>query len=311
MRVVVALGGNAILKRGDDGTITEQRIAIREACDGLAMLVADGHQLVVTHGNGPQVGRLMLQDEALPDRLPRFPLDVHVAATQGQLGYLIQQELAAALRRVAHARPVVTVITQVVVDAGDPGFIRPTKPVGPYLSAKGVADFRARGVEIAEVPGGGHRRVVASPTPLEVVEADSVRALLDAGVVPIAAGGGGVPVVREGSGWRGVAAVIDKDLTAAVLTIAVGADLLLILTDADHVVRGFGTDAAEPLARLSTSEARAGIDSGAFPRGSMGEKVLAAAIVAEHGARAIIASITSPVAALAGNTGTEVVVDDP
>ncbi len=307
MRVVVALGGNAILRRGDRGTITEQRATVREACDGLASLIVSGHELIVTHGNGPQVGRLMLQDEALPDRLPRFPLDVHVAETQGQIGYLIQQELAAALSRAGVARTVAAVVTQVIVDPADRGFIHPTKPVGPFLSAKGAAEFRARGIDVAEVSGGGWRRVVASPKPLELVEADALLALLDAGIVPIAAGGGGVAVVREGSAVRGVAAVIDKDLTAAVLTAAVSADALLILTDTDRVVRGFGTEHAQPVAQLSVADARAGIASGEFPAGSMGEKVQAALDVVERGGRAIIASLPSAAAALSGEAGTEIV----
>jgi len=306
MRVVVALGGNAILKRGDRGTVSEQRAAIREASDGLARLCVDGHELVVTHGNGPQVGRLMLQDEAMPDRVPRFTLDVHVAETQGQLGYLIQQELAAALHRAGLERGVATVVTQVVVDPNDPGFTDPSKPVGPFLSAKGAAEYRLRGITVIEVPGGGWRRVVASPEPLEIVEAEAVRALLSDGIVPIAAGGGGIPVVRNGDSLRGVAAVIDKDLAAAVLVSAVDADALLLLTDVDQVVRGYGTDHAEPVAKLSVSDARAGVASGEFPHGSMGEKVLAAVHAVEAGARAVIASLDHATEALAGTAGTEI-----
>src|SRR5947208_821652 len=290
MRVVVALGGNATLKRGDRGTVNEQVAAIYEACAGIARIATEGHELVVTHGNGPQVRRLMLQDEAMPDRVPRFPLDVHVAETQGQLGYLIQQELTAAFRRAGIARAVATVVTQVVVDGNDPGFADPSKPVGPFLSAKGAAEYRLRGITVIEVPGGGWRRVVASPEPLEIVERDAVRALLSDGVVPIAAGGGGIPVVREGDSLRGVAAVIDKDLAAAVLVSAVEADALLLLTDVDHVVRDYETDHAEPVAKLTVGDARAGVDSGDFPRGSMGEKVLAGARAVEAGARAVIAS---------------------
>jgi carbamate kinase len=307
MRVVVALGGNAILKRGDRGTVAEQRSAIREASDDLARLCIEGHELVVTHGNGPQVGRLMLQDEAMPDRVPRFTLDVHVAETQGQLGYLIQQELAAALHRAGVERGVVTVVTQVVVDPNDPGFTDPSKPVGPFLSAKGAAEYRLRGITVIEVPGGGWRRVVASPEPLEIVEAEAVRALLSDGIVPIAAGGGGIPVVREGETLRGVAAVIDKDLAAAVLVSAVHADALLLLTDVEQVVRGYGTDRAEPVAKLSVNDARAGVESGEFARGSMGEKVLAAARAVEAGARALIASLDHATEALAGTAGTEIV----
>jgi carbamate kinase len=304
MRVVVALGGNAILRRGEHGTINEQRAAIREACQGIARICSEGHDLVLTHGNGPQVGRLMLQDEAMPDRIPRFPLDVHVAETQGQLGYLLQQELTSALKG---ERAVATVITQVVVDATDPAFENPSKPVGPFLSAKGAAEFRARGITVAEVPGGGWRRVVASPAPSEIVEAGVVRALVDAEIVPIAAGGGGIPVIREGGALKGVPAVIDKDLVAALLVAAVNADLLLILTDVDHVVHMFGTPEAEPITKMTASDARARVESGEFPRGSMGEKVLAAAQAVEAGARAVITSLEHASDALEGSVGTEVV----
>ena len=307
MRVVVALGGNAILKRGARGTVNEQVAAIHEASAGIARIAADGHELVITHGNGPQVGRLMLQDEAMPDRVPRFSLDLHVAETQGQLGYLIQQELWSALRHAGVPRSVATVATQVVVDKDDPGFTHPSKPVGPFLSAKGAAEYRLRGIPVAEVAGGGWRRVVASPEPLEIVEADAVRALLAAGIVPIAAGGGGIPVIRDGDEIRGVAAVIDKDSAAAVLAATVDADALLILTDVDQVVRGYGTDHEEPVAKLSVSDARAGVASGEFPHGSMGEKVLAAARAVESGARGVIASLEHAVEALAGSAGTEIV----
>jgi carbamate kinase len=304
MRVVVALGGNAILRRGEHGTINEQRAAIREACQGIASICSEGHDLVLTHGNGPQVGRLMLQDEAMPDRIPRFPLDVHVAETQGQLGYLLQQELTSALKG---ERAVATVITQVLVDAADPAFENPSKPVGPFLSSKGAAEFRARGITVAEVPGGGWRRVVASPAPSEIVEAGVVRALVDSEIVPIAAGGGGIPVIREGGALKGVPAVIDKDLVAALLVAAVNADLLLILTDVDHVVHMFGTPEAEPITKMTVSDARARVESGEFPRGSMGEKVLAAAQAVEAGARAVITSLEHASDVLEGSVGTEIV----
>lgn len=306
MRIVVALGGNAILKRGDEGTIPEQRVAIREAADAIARLAAAGHELILTHGNGPQVGRLMLQDEALHDRLPRYPIDVHVAETQGQLGYLLQQELGAALGRARAERTVATVVTQVVVDPADPAFLRPTKPVGPYLSKKGVAEFRARGVAVAEVASGGWRRVVASPEPLEIVEAALIARLPAEGVIPVAAGGGGIPVVREGNGLRGVGAVVDKDLTAALLVAVTEADLLVIATDVEQVVRGFGTAQAEPLERLTAEEAEQGVERGDFPRGSMGEKVLACARVARVGKRAVIGALERLDELVDGRAGTRV-----
>ncbi|MFA5889663.1 MAG: carbamate kinase [Actinomycetota bacterium] len=307
MRIVVALGGNAILHRGERGTISEQRAVIREACEDLARLVVAGHQLVLTHGNGPQVGRLLVQNEVLPGQFPPLPLDVLVAETQGQLGYLIQQELVAALRRAWVPRCVVTVVTQSVVDVADPAMDHPSKPVGPHLTDSAARDLRARGHAVGAVSGGGWRRLVASPEPYAIVEEDALRALLERDVIPIAAGGGGIPVVREGNAYRGISAVVDKDLSAAVLVRAARADLLLVLTDVERVVRGFGTPDARPIDRLTIVDARAGLASGEFPPGSMGPKVSAAVQVVTAGGRAIIASLSQVEDALAGRAGTEIV----
>lgn len=307
MRIVVALGGNAILRRGDRGTAAEQRAAVREACGGLAALAAGGHELVVTHGNGPQVGRLMLLESGAPGAIPPLPLDVLGAETQGWLGYVVQQELAAALRRAGAPRSVATVVTQVVVDAGDPAFVRPTKPVGPYLGEEEAARLKASGVAVGPAPGGGWRRLVPSPRPLEIVEEDPVRALLGAGAVPIAAGGGGVPVVREGNALRGVEAVIDKDLTAALLVRATAADLLLVLTDVEGVIEGYGTPGARAIERLTVARAREGLARGDFPPGSMGPKIEAAVAAVESGAQAVVASLEQAAEAVAGRAGTRVV----
>jgi carbamate kinase len=306
MRVVVALGGNAIQPRGERGTIPEQRAAIREACDGLAAIAWAGHELVVTHGNGPQVGRMMWLDETAPSVFPRYPLDVHVAETQGQLGYLLQQELAGALRRARVERPVAALVTQVVVDPADPAFLRATKPVGPVLDEAGAAELRARGEPVGRA-GDGWRRLVPSPEPREIVEKDAIGSLVSSGAVVIAAGGGGIPVVREGNAYRGVPAVVDKDLAAALLLVHVRGDLLLILTDVDRVERGYGTDRAEPIDRISVAAARAAIETGEFPPGSMGPKVLAAVRAVEAGARARIASLADAADAVKGKAGTEIV----
>lgn len=306
MRIVVALGGNAILHRGERGTILEQRAVIREACEELARLVVAGHQLVLTHGNAPQVGRLLVQDEVLPGRFPPLPLDVLVAETQGQLGYLIQQEFAGALRRAWVPHCVVTVVTQSVVDAADPAMDHPSKPVGPHLTEASARGLRAHGYAVGEVPGGGWRRLVASPEPFAIVEEEALRALLERDVIPIAAGGGGIPVVREGNAYRGVPAVVDKDLAAAVLVRATRADMLLILTDVDQVAFAYGTPQARPVQRLTVAEARDGIASGEFPPGSMGPKVAAAAQVVAEGHRAVITSLSHVEAALAGTAGTEI-----
>ena len=306
MRVVVALGGNAILRRDERGTASEQRAAVREACEGLADLAAAGHDLVVTHGNGPQVGALMIQHHAAEYSVPAMPLDVLVAQTQGQLGYLMQQELSGALRRRHVDRPVVSLVTQVVVDPADPAFVRPTKPVGPHLSAEQARELRRASIPVTEVPGGAWRRVVPSPRPREIVERDALRAIADAGGVPIAAGGGGVPVVVEGSGHRGIEGVVDKDLTAALLANAVDAGALVILTDVERVILNRGTRREQAVARLTIAEACGALDAGQFPPGSMGPKIEAAVAAAKEGRRAVIAGLSAAARALDG-AGTEIV----
>ncbi len=306
MRLVVALGGNAILRRDERGTAADQRTAIRDACDGLAALAATGNDLVVVHGNGPQVGALLLQHASARAVVPAMPLDVLVAQTQGSLGYLIQGELSAALRRRDVAHPVVALVTQVVVDPADPAFLRPTKPIGPHLSAEAAGELRRSGVPVTEVPGGAWRRAVPSPRPIAVVEELAIRALIAAGVVPVVAGGGGVPVVREGNGWRGVEGVVDKDLAAAVVADVVAGDALVILTDVERVVLDRGTRTERAADKLTIEEAEAALAQGQFPPGSMGPKIEAAVAAARAGRKAIIGALSSAAAILDGS-GTEIV----
>lgn len=306
MLVVVALGGNAILQRGERGTASEQRAAVREACEGLGDLAAAGHDLVVTHGNGPQVGALMIQHHAAEHSVPAMPLDVLVAQTQGQLGYFMQQELTGALRRRHIDQPVASLVTQVLVDPADPAFVRPTKPVGPHLSAEQARELRRASIPVTEVPGGAWRRVVPSPRPREIVERDALRALVETRAVPIAAGGGGVPVVAEGSGYRGIEGVIDKDLTAALLATVVEAGALVILTDIEAVVIDRGTRRERAASRLTIAEACASLEDGQFPPGSMGPKIEAAVAAVKEGRRAVICALSSAAKALDG-AGTEIV----
>jgi carbamate kinase len=306
VRLVVALGGNAILRRGESGTVSEQRAAIRDASDGLGRLAAAGHGLVVTHGNGPQVGALLIQQQAARALVPPMPLDVLVAQSQGQLGFLLAAELRAALRRREVDRPVVAVVTQVVVDGGDPAFARPTKPIGPYLSEEEALLLRRSSVPVTEVPGGAWRRVVPSPRPIAIVEEEPLRELIAAGAVPIAAGGGGVPVVREEGGTRGVEGVVDKDFVAVLLAEVVAADALVILTDVERVILDRGTRREQAARRLTIAEAKRALEEGQFPPGSMGPKVEAAVRAASAGRRAIIAPLSSAGAALDG-AGTEIV----
>ena len=302
MRIVVALGGNAL-----DEPATSRR-ALRKTASQLADLVADGHELVVTHGNGPQVGELLLDQEARAghDRPDPLPLDVLVAMTQALLGYRVQQSLEEELRQRDLKRGVVTVLTQVLVDPRDRAFRRPTKPIGPKL-----AEFPHDGRAYVHLEDGHWRRVVASPPPLEIIEAAALRAVLDDGMIPICGGGGGIPVVRSRGRLKGVEAVIDKDLTSARLAEDLDAAALLILTDVAFVELDHGTPQARPLESLTTADVEALLADGQAPAGSMGPKLRAAATAAAAGRQAVIARLGEAVWALRGDTGTRVVEGGP
>lgn len=307
-RVVIALGGNALLPPERAGDFEAMRRRVVESARALAEVAKDA-RLVVTHGNGPQVGNLLLQAEATRAQVVPPSLDVLVAETQAQIGYLLQQALQNEFLRLGRDTPVATVVTQVIVDPDDPAFENPTKPVGPIIaSATEVMLKRAKGWRLAEDARGGWRRVVPSPRPLEVVEAAAIRALLDSGAVVIAAGGGGVPVVRQGRALVGVEAVVDKDLASAVLALAIGADRLVLATDVEGVALDFGEEGERFLDRMTVEEARTHLAAGQFPAGSMGPKVQAAIdFVSEGGGEAIIAGLTDLRAALDGTSGTRVV----
>ena len=298
MRVVVALGGNAReTAGGGGGDLTDTAVQMAE-------LVAEGHEVVITHGNGPQVGELLLDQEARgPQRHARLPLDVLVAMTQAQLGYRLQ--LAIEDELVAHDdhTDVVTVITEVIVDVDDPAFHEPTKPIGPKL-AEHPDDGRA----YARTSDGRWRLLVSSPEPVHIVEHAALRAIIEDGIVPICAGGGGVPVVRDGARLRGVEAVIDKDLASALVAATVDADVLLILTDVPFVELDHGTPEARPLTELTVADAAALRTH--FGAGSMGPKVRAAARAASEGRVAVIAGLGDALGALRGVAGTRVVADD-
>lgn len=304
-RVVVALGGNALIRRGEAGSTAVQRHNLEAAAAALHELIRAGYEVVVTHGNGPQVGFLAIEAELAADVVPAPPLDVLGAESQGQIGYLLEQALRSELGRSGDRREVVTVLTQTVVAPDDPAFGRPTKPVGPvYDEATARRLARERGWSVAP-DGAGWRRVVPSPDPLRIVEAGAVRGLVEAGVLVVASGGGGVPVVETPDGLAGVEGVIDKDLAAVVLALAVGADALLLLTDVAAVERGWGTPAAEPIASLTLDEARALLDAGAFAAGSMRPKVEACARFLEAGGRsAAIGALPAAAATLCGRAGT-------
>lgn len=299
MRIVAALGGNALLKRGEPMTAERQRANIRKAASVLAELVGLGHSLVITHGNGPQVGLLALQAAASPE--PAFPLDVLDAESAGMIGYVLQQELG----NVIQDRLFATLLTQVKVDPRDPAFDRPTKPIGPVYDAAAARQLAAqRGWKIAP-DNDKWRRVVASPKPEAILEAQVLSFLIDHGVIVICAGGGGIPVVELDNGSiSGVEAVIDKDLASSLLARQINADFLLMLTDVDAVYVGWGTPNVHPLGHVKVSDLS--VDD--FAAGSMRPKVEAAVEFASlAGKAAAIGRLEDAVAIVAGTRGTRIV----
>ena len=308
-RVVIALGGNALLRRGEEDTPANLIRAARLAAERIADIAASGWEVVVTHGNGPQVGRILLQQEAAADLVHPMPLDVCGAQSQGQIGYVLQAAIGDVFYERSLERPVVALLTMTRVRRDDPAFSEPSKPVGPfYEEAEAATIARERGWDLRPDARGGFRRVVPSPRPHSIVEGPIIASLVGAGVIVIAAGGGGVPVVEEGPRLIGVEGVVDKDLTAAVLARDVDAATLLILTDVERVEVGFGTPAARSLARLRVAEARDLLAAGEFGAGSMGPKVEAAVGFVERGGpRAVIGSLDAATEALAGTAGTEIV----
>jgi carbamate kinase len=305
---VVALGGHAFIHPGERGTCDEHERNARDICRPLMTLVERGYNLVITHGNGPQVGDLLEQAELTRDRVPPLRLDVLVAQTQGSLGYYLQQALVSELRRRKLRRYVVTVVTQVLVDASDPAFDNPSKPVGPFLTREQAESRRERfGWDIAEEVGRGWRRVVASPRPVEVIQRDMVREAVHAGQLVIAAGGGGIPVHEPGEpgDLEGIEAVIDKDLTSSLLATDVCAELLIILTAVECVYLDFATPAQRPLGAVTLAECERLIDSGRFPPGSMGPKLEAMyGFLQRGGKRGLITSPARLAEALDGAAGT-------
>jgi carbamate kinase len=309
MRAVVALGGNALSPPGGTGTVAEMRAALRKTAELLADLVERGVELVISHGNGPQVGRILLQQEYAADRVPPMPMDVCGAESQGQIGYLLVQALDSVLRRRGLETRALCLVTQVVVDGRDPAFRRPTKPVGPsYPRPEAQRIAHETGYVFTIQPDKTWRRVVPSPKPVRFVEEIPLLQVIEAGHVVVAAGGGGVPVVEHRRELRGVEAVVDKDLTAARLATLVHADLLLILTAVDKVFAHFGTPQQRALERLTVTEASEMLAAGEFPEGSMGPKIEACLdfVGGGGGERAVITSLARVVDAVFGTAGTTI-----
>jgi carbamate kinase len=307
-RILVALGGNAILQRAGKGTAEEQFENVRKACIHLVGIVRQGHSVVITHGNGPQVGDILLKDELAKDTLPPMPLDVCGAESQGMIGYMIQQSLRNELRRAGLDLQVTTVLTETVVDPDDPAFESPTKPIGPFYGASEAAQLKEkRGWYLVNDSGRGYRRAVPSPIPLSIVQGRIIRELMDLGAIVIAAGGGGIPVTSSGDS-RGVEAVIDKDLGAAVLAKVVKADVLMILTDVPRVYLDYNKPSQRAVDELTVQECKRLLAQGQFPAGSMGPKIESAVKFLESGGDSvIITSLEMAEDALAGKAGTRVV----
>jgi carbamate kinase len=310
-RVAIALGGNALLRRGAEDTFEEMYRAARTAAERVADIAADGWEVVLTHGNGPQVGRILLQQEAAAGIVHPMPLDVCGAESQGQIGYLLQVTIGDVFFERGMERPVATVLTLTRVRPDDPAFANPTKFVGQYYEEDEARRLESeRGYTMKADPHGGWRRVVPSPKPYSIVETPIVEQLVADGVIVIASGGGGIPVVEEGPRLIGKEGVVDKDLAAAILAHEVGASTLLVLTDVKKVQRGYGSFMPEDIDRMTVKEAAALLKKGEFGSGSMGPKVEAAmGFVKAGGTRAVIADLEDASAALRGVAGTEIVRD--
>jgi carbamate kinase len=310
---LIAIGGNALVLDGEPGSIPRQQERAAQFAEHVADLVVGGWTVVVTHGNGPQVGFILRRGELVaPDAqiegLPELPLWLAVADSQGGIGHLLAVAIDSALARRGSAARAATMLTHVEVDRADPAFAAPTKPIGSVLS-RDVALLRQaqEGWTVTETRPGTFRRVVASPTPRAILEADQIATLVSSGCVVIAAGGGGIPVVRDEGGWSGVDAVIDKDRASAVLAAQSGVETLVLVTGVERVCTGYGTPQQRELDRLDAEEARALLSAGEFPPGSMGPKMESAlAFLAAGGRETIITSLPALTRALQGNAGTRI-----
>ncbi len=308
---LIAIGGNSLIRAGEKGTLAEQLANARRVSQAVAALLKQGWHIVITHGNGPQVGAALLRSEKAAGQVYEQGLDVCVATTQGEIGYLLQQSLQLEIRRAGLSHEVAAILTQVIVDPEDPAFESPTKPVGPFLS-RAAAEEKSRlfGWLMAEDAARGYRRVVPSPEPLEIVEEELIRRILGQGILVVAAGGGGIPVVRDNGILRGVDAVIDKDRASALLAHRLPVDLLVFSTGAEYVFLNYRKPGQRALIRVGVTEMRGYYDSGQFAPGSMGPKIEAALRFLNGGGKKVI--VTSDghlVEAFHGSAGTHIVPD--
>lgn len=305
-KLVIALGGNAILQYGQSGTVEEQKSNLKITAKRLAPIIASWFQVVVTHGNGPQVGNILIQNERSKDEVPAMPLDICGAQSQGQIGYLLQQVLWNELASMGKRAEVTTILTQTLVNGNDPAFKNPSKPVGLWLTEQEMLQATKEHVHWINDPKKGWRRVVPSPKPVHIVNAKSIESALKNGFIVLACGGGGVPVVKEGSDrLRGINGVVDKDLASECLASDIRAHILLMLTDVPAVFLDFNSQDQKPIERIKAGPMRELLESGIFPEGSIGPKVEAAIQFVEKGGdRAIIADIDHAEKALKGRSGT-------
>lgn len=306
--VVVAIGGNAIVRAGERGTIDEQLKNAEGTCQQIVGLVREDYSVVITHGNGPQVGAALMRSELAAHQVYTHSLDVCDAETQGSMGYILQVSMQRSLARIGLDRSVATVITQVLVDRDDPAFEHPTKPIGPFYSREDAMRRKQEyGWEVVEDAARGYRRVVPSPKPLDIVELDVIRACVERGIITIAVGGGGIPVIRTDGGLQGVEAVVDKDRASALLARLLKAEYLIMPTGEEYVYLNYRKPDQRAIERMTSREAVSYIEDGQFPPGNMGPKIESAVEFLEHGGRQVV--ITTPekiVDALQGRTGTRI-----
>jgi carbamate kinase len=306
---LIAVGGNSLIRAGEKGTVTEQIANARRTAAAIIGLIRDDYRLVITHGNGPQVGAQLLRSERASDQVPAQTLDVCGAATQGEIGYVLSQALRDELSAAGLKIPVVAIVTQTIVSADDPAMAHPTKPIGPFYSRANAEERRRQlGWQIVEDAARGYRRVVPSPEPVEIVELEIIRALVDRGFLVVACGGGGIPVVRSNGGVKGVEAVIDKDRASALLASSLGVDLFAISTDTDCVYLDYKQPTQRPLRRVTADEMEQYYRQGQFPPGNMGPKIESALrFLRQGGKEVIITSYGHLCDAVAGLAGTRIV----
>lgn len=309
--ILLAIGGNSLIREGEAGTIVEQRANVQRTAIQIVGLVRAGYGLVLTHGNGPQVGAALLRSERAASQVPGHPLDVCGAATQGEIGYLLQTALITEFQKVNLAPRIATVVTESLVSADDPAMQHPTKPIGPFYSLRDILERKRQfGWEIVEDASRGYRRVVPSPEPIDIIELDTIRNLVHDGVLVIACGGGGVPVVQTASGLQGIEAVIDKDLASSLLATRLGVDLFVISTDTDRVYLDYRKPTQRPLEQTDTAELEHYYEEGQFPPGNMGPKIVSVLrFLRAGGKEAVITSCDDLCSAICGTAGTHIFLD--